>query len=139
MTSHRGGAPVTAVLRMASGAVVPGLVLALALTQVLACAGAPPRPVTGGDAERGPVAIARYGCGACHVIPGIRGATGMVGPPLTGYGRRASVGGYLPNTADDLVVWIRDPQSIAPGNAMLNTGVDEQSARDIAAYLYARR
>ena len=62
---------------------------------------------------------------------------GTVGPPLTEFSGRASIGGYLPNTADDLVVWIARPQSIAPGNAMLDAGVDDRSARDIAAYLYA--
>jgi cytochrome c len=104
-----------------------------------ACGGAPPRLVPGGDAQRGPAAIANYGCGSCHVIPGIRSAVGTVGPPLTDFGRRASIAGYLPNTADDLVTWIVKPQAVAPGNAMLDLGVDDRSARDIAAYLYAPR
>jgi cytochrome c len=116
---------------------VPLLLSACGIALGAACGGAPPRVVQGGDARRGPAAIARYGCGSCHVIPGIRSALGTVGPPLTEFGRRASIGGYLPNTADDLVVWIARPQSIAPGNAMLDAGVDDRSARDIAAYLYA--
>src|SRR5678810_1226335 len=38
--------------------------------------------VAGGDAGRGKTAIAVYGCGSCHTIPGIRTAKGTVGPPL---------------------------------------------------------
>ncbi|HEU4643044.1 MAG TPA: hypothetical protein VFS44_11365, partial [Gemmatimonadaceae bacterium] len=29
---------------------------------------------TGGDPARGRQAIGRYGCGACHTIPGVQGA-----------------------------------------------------------------
>ncbi len=103
------------------------------------CAGAPTRVVQGGDARRGPAAIVRYGCGACHVIPGVGSAAGMVGPPLTAFSRRAYIAGELPNTADNLVTWITVPQAIEPGTAMPNLGVDDRSARDIAAYLYAPR
>ena len=104
-----------------------------------ACAGAPTRVVQGGDARRGPAAIVRYGCGSCHVIPGVGSAVGMVGPPLTAFSRRAYIAGELPNTADNLVTWITVPQAIEPGTAMPNLGVDDRSARDIAAYLYAPR
>ena len=104
-----------------------------------ACAGAPTRVVQGGDARRGPAAIVRYGCGSCHVIPGVGSAAGMVGPPLTAFSRRAYIAGELPNTADNLITWITVPQAIEPGTAMPNLGVDDRSARDIAAYLYAPR
>ncbi len=30
---------------------------------------------TGGNAARGLAAIARYGCGSCHIIPGVSGAS----------------------------------------------------------------
>jgi cytochrome c len=115
------------------GAFVASLVLCAG------CAGAPTRVVQGGDARRGPTAIVRYGCGACHVIPGVGSAVGMVGPPLTAFSRRAYIAGELPNTADNLVTWITVPQAIEPGSAMPNLGVDDRSARDIAAYLYAPR
>jgi cytochrome c1 len=35
-----------------------------------------------------------------------------------------------------LITWLRDPQAIVPGNAMPNMGLQDQQARDIAAYLY---
>jgi cytochrome c1 len=79
------------------------------------------------------------GCAACHVIPGVRGADGKVGPPLTGIGSRIMIAGQVPNTPDNLIRWIRDPQAIEPGTAMPNLGVSEPTARDIAAYLYTLR
>ena len=88
------------------------------------------------DPARGVRAIRAYGCGSCHMIPGVQGADGMVGPPLNGWRQRAIIAGYLANTPDHLVQWIVMPQSVAPGNAMPNLGVTDGDARDIAAYLY---
>lgn len=92
-----------------------------------------------GDAARGAIVIGRSGCGSCHVIPGIMQANGMVGPPLDHFARRTIVAGLLPNTPPNLVHWIRDPQQVVPGNAMPDAGLDEQQARDVAAYLYSLR
>lgn len=44
--------------------------------------------------------------------------------------------GRVPNTPQDMIAWIQDPQAIEPGTAMPNLRVDERSARDMAAYLY---
>jgi cytochrome c len=95
--------------------------------------------VTGGNADRGKAAIATYGCGSCHTIPGIRSAKGMVGPPLLYWSRRTFIAGEVPNTPDFLIRWIEVPQAIEPGTAMPNLGVPEGDARDIAAYLYTLR
>jgi cytochrome c len=95
-------------------------------------------PVTGGDPRRGRDLIAQYGCGSCHTIPGVRGATATVGPPLEGFKKRVFIAGRLPNNADALVKWIVDPQSVDPKTAMPAVGADSGAARDIAAYLYAR-
>jgi cytochrome c len=95
--------------------------------------------VAGGDAARGREAITTYGCGACHVVPGVRAARGMVGPPLTAFAGRAYIAGEAPNTASALIRWIMNPQSIEPGTAMPALGVSEARARDIAAYLYTLR
>ena len=101
-------------------------------------------PIEGGahlaaDPARGARAIRTYGCGSCHSIPGVRGADGMVGPPLTAWSQRTVIAGYVPNTPEQLVHWIVMPQSVAPGNAMPNLGVTDGDARDIAAYLYSLR
>ena len=95
--------------------------------------------VAGGDAARGRQAITAYGCGACHVVPGVRTAQGMVGPPLTAFAGRAYIAGEAPNTAGALIQWIMNPQSIEPGTAMPALGVSQAHARDIAAYLYTLR
>jgi cytochrome c len=91
--------------------------------------------VAGGDPDRAPALIENYGCGTCHRIPGIKGAQGGAGPPLIHFAERAYVAGMLPNTPVNLMHWIRNPQSVVPGNAMPEMGVTEQDARDIAAYL----
>ncbi len=94
---------------------------------------------TGGNAARGAQLINQFRCGACHLIPGIHDARGMVGPPLIYFGRRTFIGGEVPNTPDNLVHWIRSPQSIEPGTAMPALGLTDQQARDVAAYLYTLR
>jgi cytochrome c len=99
-------------------------------------------PVTivgGGDPERGKTALAGFGCTACHTIPGIRGANGLVGPPLTHFARRAYIAGQLPNDVENLVRWIQNPQAVEPGTAMPDLGVVPAVARDMAAYLYTLR
>ena len=63
----------------------------------------------------------------------------MVGPPLIGWADRIYIAGRVPNTPENLIVWIQNPQEIDPQNAMPNLGVSESEARDMAAYLYTLR
>ena len=91
---------------------------------------------TGGSASRGAAAIARYGCGSCHIIPGVSGASGLAGPPLSGIGNRVYVAGVLQNTPQNLVHWIEDPPSVDEHTVMPKLGVTHQDAIDIAGYLY---
>jgi cytochrome c2 len=105
-----------------------------------ACRDAPPGSpsyVPGGDPARGRQAVATYGCGSCHAIPGVPGAVGRVGPSLGGVGERAYLVGGLRNEPSELVRWIRFPQDVEPGTVMPALGVSEGDARDIAAYLYS--
>ena len=99
----------------------------------------PAWPDLGGDPGRGAVLVNRYSCGACHVMPGVEGANGLVGPPLGDFGRRTMVAGVLPNTPPNLVSWLRHPQAVVPGNAMPDVGLSDAEARDIAAWLYRQR
>ncbi|MBP0445407.1 c-type cytochrome [Roseomonas sp. SSH11] len=94
--------------------------------------------ITGGDPSRAPELMIRYGCGGCHAIPGVPGATGRVAAPLTGLRERVYVGGVVRNSADNLVAWIVDPRSLSPRSAMPRTGITEAEARDVAAFLYTR-
>lgn len=97
------------------------------------------RPETGGDPERGEMAIRAFGCGACHEIAGIRGASGRVGPPLLAVKRQAYIAGLMPNTRENLAAWLQNPPAIAPDTAMPDLGITPVQARDIAAYLYTLR
>jgi len=90
----------------------------------------------GGNANHGKGLIRAYGCGACHTIPGVRGALSTVGPDLAGVASRAYVAGVTPNTPENLMRWIRNPQAVDDKSAMPNLDVSERDARDIAAYLY---
>ena len=83
--------------------------------------------------------IVNYGCGSCHTIPGIRGANGLVGPPLFWFSRRTFIAGELPNTPQNLVHWVQAPKTVEPATAMPTLGLNDQQARDVAAYLYTLR
>lgn len=87
--------------------------------------------------EAGRQMIIKYGCGSCHTIPGVPGAQGRVGPVLKDLRSQGYIAGMLPNTADNLVRWIREPQVVAPGNAMPDLEVTQADAQNIAAYLYS--
>jgi cytochrome c2 len=90
-----------------------------------------------GNAEHGASLIRTTGCGSCHAIPGIRGARGRVGPPLDSFAGRDFIAGRIPNTPDNLVLWLENPPSIEPATAMPILGLNESDARDVAAYLYS--
>ena len=118
----------------------PLLLLALFGASTIGCIGGKTEPAyafgNAGNADRGKELIVHYDCGACHMIPGIHGARGLVGPPLTLFGRRTFIAGEAPNTPENLARWIHDPQSIEPNTAMPNLGLTKDEARDVAAYLY---
>ena len=119
--------------------ILRGIALGLSLALFCGCHGdveETAAAMTGGSPARGKEVIRRYGCEACHSIPGVAGARGQVGPPLDGIANRTYLAGQLTNTPENLIRWIRDPQSIAPGTAMPEMGVTEQDGKDIAAYLY---
>jgi cytochrome c len=92
--------------------------------------------MTGGEPSRGKIAISRYGCSACHTIPGVRDANALVGPPLNQIASRSYIGGVLPNTPDNMIRWVQDPPAVDHLTAMPKLGVNDQDARDIASYLY---
>jgi cytochrome c len=89
----------------------------------------------GGDPDRGRAAILKYGCTSCHSIPGVREGN-SVGPPLDRYARRSHVAETLPNTPENLTLFLLDPASVRPGTTMPGVGLSEDEARDITAYLY---
>jgi cytochrome c len=90
----------------------------------------------GGNPQAGKNAIAYYGCGTCHTIPGIHDAVAVVGPPLEHIANRNVIAGKLPNTPENLMQWIEKPRQISPHTLMPNMNVSDEDARNIAAYLY---
>jgi cytochrome c len=112
----------------------------LAAAGLAACGGrVEPAVVAGGDPAVGRSLVRAYGCTACHRVPGVRGPHALVGPPLTAWSRRVYVAGRAANTPDNLVRFLLEPASIAPGTAMPDVGLTEEHARHIAAYLYRVR
>ena len=90
-----------------------------------------------GDAKRGRQLIEQYGCTACHVIPGVRGPKGMVGPPLDHIGSRTYLAGKFANTPETMTKWLQNPQAMDPQNAMPNLNVTAADSRDITAFLFS--
>lgn len=88
-----------------------------------------------GSAEAGKRAMHQYLCATCHYVPGIVGANRHVGPPLAGFGARKYIAGIIPNTEENLVSWLQDPQAYDPLSGMPALGMSRQEARDMAAYL----
>jgi cytochrome c2 len=115
------------------------IMVALALGACDRASGDQRRMLSNSDVHRGETAIRKYGCGSCHMIPGITGANGMVGPPLGQIASRVYIAGVLANEPDNMIRWIENPPGIDPKTAMPNVGVTPRDARDIAAYLYTLR
>ena len=80
--------------------------------------------------------IAQYGCNVCHVIPGVAGAQGSLGPSLAGVASRPTLSeGAVQNTPANLAKFIREPASLNPQSSMPPIGLTDADAEAIAAYL----
>ena len=74
-------------------------------------------------------------CIACHAIQGTS-MQGKVGPNLTNFGSRLTLGaGLYENNDANLVRWLLNPQEAKPGNKMPNLNLSQEDARAIAKYL----
>ena len=96
-------------------------------------------------AEEGRTIFLRSACVACHAVSGTT-AQGRVGPDLTRFGLRPTVGaGARANTQDNVEAWIRNPRDMKPGALMPGaqveaagfppTGLSDDEIRAVAAYL----
>jgi putative membrane protein len=113
-----------------------------ALTLAVLLVGCQPADEPGGGEStiaRGREAVEDYGCIACHVIEGHRAPQGRVGPSLHDVTERQTLAGELPNTPENLVRWIQDPQGVDPGNLMPDLEVTDRDAQAIARYLESLR
>ncbi len=95
-----------------------------------------PAPNVPGDPNHGRELFLARGCGGCHTLYGVEGATGVAGPNLTNVTLRPTIAGNtIPNTPENLARWIMDPPSLKPGTAMPSLGLSQQEAQDVAAFL----
>jgi cytochrome c oxidase subunit 2 len=85
--------------------------------------------------EAGLVTFQRAPCAGCHTIKGTS-ATGTIGPDLTDFGSRRTIGaGAVTNDPNHLTLWIADSQSIKPGSLMPPNILDPSELRALVAYL----
>ncbi len=84
------------------------------------------------------------GCVGCHSISGFKEAAGTIGPNLTFFGNRETIAaGALPNTPDNLKLWLHDPNAVKSGNTMGKTigqgegkiVLTDQEINDLVGYL----
>ena len=113
------------------------------LTLTLACNRAEtPAPPSAppGDAARGKQLMTQYACNVCHIVPGIEGAQGRLGPALAGVASRPAISnGVVRNTPANLRQFIRNPASLNPQSSMPPIGMTEAEAQDITAFLWTLR
>jgi mono/diheme cytochrome c family protein len=106
--------------------------------RALACetAARPPQPYS---AENAKVMLRQYACHSCHRIEGVIGPESYAGPALVDWSRRKFIAGVAPNTYENLVRWIREPQAMSPQTLMPDLDVPDDHARQMAAYLMSLR
>src|SRR3954452_19450205 len=95
--------------------------------------------LTGGDPKRAPDLLRRFGCAACHRIGNVASPGGLVGPELNRIGTHIYIAGVRPNTPQNLIEWIVNPAAVKPGTAMPVTGISQEEAKHVAAYLLTLR
>jgi cytochrome c oxidase subunit 2 len=105
-----------------------------------------------GNAARGMQAYSSTACIGCHAINGNPMSVGVVGPNLTHFGSRSTIGaGSFPNTPAYLALWLKNTRAMKPGSIMptmgtneydpqlkrtvTTGGLDDQQIADIVAYL----
>jgi mono/diheme cytochrome c family protein len=85
------------------------------------------------------VMFRQYACDNCHLIDGMVGPRTHVGPSLANWRQRKYIAGILPNSPDNLVRWIMEPQTVSPHTMMPDLDVIEPHARQMARYLMTAR
>lgn len=87
------------------------------------------------EVQKGYQLFTTQACVGCHTIQGTT-AAGNVGPNLTRFGARSTMGaGMYQNNQENVTRWILDPQEAKPGNKMPNLHLSQEDASAIASYL----
>ncbi len=86
------------------------------------------------QAQAGAQLYMTKGCLACHAITGR--SAGVLGPNLTHLATRGTIAaGILPNDADGLARWLRNPPLEKPGSLMPQIPLTEDEIASLVAYL----
>jgi cytochrome c oxidase subunit 2 len=94
----------------------------------------PPVQPTDPLAQKGQDLFSQSACVGCHTIAGISG--GVLGPNLTHFGSRKSMGANLmANTPENVARWIENPGHMKPGVLMPDLGIRGEQSKALAAYL----
>jgi cytochrome c oxidase subunit II len=98
----------------------------------------PPLPATP-EQQRGQALFRGTTCVMCHTVRGtIAGA--RLGPDLTHVATRSTIAAAtLPNTRDNLLRWIADPQHVKPGSRMPSSDLSAADVQAIVSYLETLR
>ncbi len=100
----------------------------------------PDVPAEGSSLAQGAEAFNLNGCAGCHTVEGNPLAVGKIGPNLSNFGSRTTVGaGILPNTPENLALWLQNPQTIKPGNTMQNLHLRPTDVEALVAYLHSQK
>ena len=90
---------------------------------------------TASNLARGQRVFETNACAGCHTIRGTT-AAGRVGPDLTHFGNRRTIGaGTVPNTRGLLAAWVVNSQSIKPGNLMPPIPLPADDVQALVDYL----
>ncbi len=85
--------------------------------------------------QNGQYVFEHQSCISCHTVAGTV-ATGRYGPDLTHLMSRATIAaGAAPNTQEQLLKWITDPNQIKPGSLMPAMHLTDWENEQITAYL----
>ena len=85
-------------------------------------------------AQKGQEIFSQSTCVGCHTVTGVSG--GVLGPNLTHFGSRKSMGANLmANTPENVARWIENPGHMKPGVLMPDLGVRGEQSKALAAYL----
>ncbi len=86
-------------------------------------------------ARQGMQAFVDNACFSCHRIEGTM-AQGDIGPDLTHVASRNRIAaGVLPNDSAAMARWLKDPQAVKPANLMQIRELDDETVRQLVAYL----
>jgi cytochrome c oxidase subunit 2 len=79
-------------------------------------------------------------CVNCHAIKGVSGARGGVAPDLTHLASRTLLaGGVSENSAENLRLWLTDPQQVKPGALMPNYHFTTEQLTQLMSYFETLR